>query len=321
MADERKLDKEDSDDATWTEVEVSEQVNDEVEEVLSEADTVVQEQEDIPEEVELVEEEEEEPELEGIKTKGAEKRIRHLIRQRKERDEELGKVRSELNQLRYQMSEVGKLKFDYDDALATAKEGEISSKLESARNKFKDAYDAGNKDNVLEAQEELSEAQTDLKLLNQQKQWIKKQAEEYSKEQEKRKQEYENTSVDGVDPLAKEWAEKNKWFGKDRTRTAVALSIDAELKESGEDPSDPSFYKKVDIKLREELPDKYSEEATPSKPRQVVAGRSHSPASKNKVRLTSEDVRLAKKWSIPLERYAAEKVKADRADGDYTTVV
>ena len=304
-------DKKDEEDGEWTEVEVSEPEEEIKEEVEIETS--------VPEDS-VVGKEESEPELEGIETKGAEKRIRQLIKQRKERDEELHTVRTELNQLRYQMGEAGKLKFDYDDALATAKEGEISSKLESARNKFKDAYDSGNKDTVLEAQEELSEAQTDLKLLNQQKSWIKKQAEQYSHEQEKRKVQYENFETSNVDPLAQDWAEKNKWFGKDRTRTAVALSIDAELKEQGEDPSDPSFYKKVDSRLREELPDKDSEEATPSKPRQRVAGRSHSPASK-KVKLTSEDIRLAKKWSIPLERYAAEKAKADRADGDYTTVV
>ena len=188
MADEKKLEEDNDDDGgTWTEIEVPEQLDDKAEEVFSEDDVVIQEQEET---TEAEQEEVEEPELEGIETKGAEKRIRQLIRQRKDRDEELGKVRSELNQLRYQMSEVGKLKFDYDDALATAKEGEINSKLETARNKFKDAYDEGNKDNVLEAQEQLSEAQTDLKLLNQQKEWIKKQSEEYSREQEKRKQEY-----------------------------------------------------------------------------------------------------------------------------------
>jgi len=314
-------DKKDDEDGEWTEIDISEppaEIKEEIEiETSYPEDSVVAEKAKAQTESD---EEESEPELEGIETKGAEKRIRQLIKQRKERDEELHNVRTELNQLRYQMGEAGKLKFDYDDALATAKEGEISSKLESARNKFKDAYDSGNKDTVLEAQEELSEAQTDLKLLNQQKAWIKKQAEQYSEEQEKRKVQYENSETSNVDPLAQEWAEKNKWFGKDRTRTAVALSIDAELKEKGEDPSDPSFYEKVDSRLREELPEKDSEEATPSKPRQRVAGRSHSPASK-KVKLTSEDIRLAKKWSIPLERYAAEKAKAERSDGDYTTVV
>ena len=315
---------EEEDKDGWTEIEVSDQPGEIREELEIEAPI----SQDVSPSVEVEEvvqnaetgKEEDAPELEGIETKGAEKRIRHLIKQRKERDEQLNEVRTELNQLRYQMAEAGKLKFDYDGALASAKEGEISSKLENARTKFKDAYEAGNKDGVLEAQEELSEAKTDLKLLDQRKGWIKQQAEQYSNEQERRKHQYENTQTANVDPLAQEWAEKNKWFGKNRTRTAVALSIDAELKEQGEDPSDPSFYEKVDNRLHEELPEKGSEEATPSKPRQVVAGRSRSPASK-KVKLTSEDVRLAKKWSIPLERYAAEKAKADKADGDYTTVV
>ena len=310
---------EEEDKDGWTEVEVDDQSNEDKGEIEIET-PVSEDMAPAVEDNETVRAEENEPELEGIETKGAEKRIRHLIKQRKERDEQLNEVRTELNQLRYQMAEAGKLKFDYDDALASAREGEISSKLENARTKFKDAYESGNKDGVLEAQEELSEAKTDLKLLDQRKGWIKQQAEQYSNEQKRRKHQYENTQTANIDPLAQEWAEKNKWFGKNRTRTAVALSIDAELKEQGEDPSDPSFYKKVDSRLHEELPEKGSEEATPSKPRQVVAGRSRSPASK-KVKLTSEDVRLAKKWSIPLERYAAEKAKADKADGDYTTVV
>ena len=37
-------------------------------------------------------------------------------------------------------------------------------------------------------------------------------------------------------------------------------------------------------------------------------------------RLTKEDVRLAEKWGIPLEQYAAEKLKVDKADGEYTSV-
>jgi hypothetical protein len=304
-------------DGDWTEVTIpAPPVDDEVETASSETSVMVEEKKEPTEAYQ----ETDEPELEGIETKGAEKRIRQLIKQRKERDEALTQTRNELDQLRHQMAEVGKVKFDYDDALATAKEGEITSKLENARTKFKTAYDTGNKDTVLEAQEELSDAQTELKLINQQKDWIKQQAYEYESRQKTEKEKYENRQTTAVEPLAEEWAEKNKWFGKDRTITAVALSIDAELKEQGEDPTDSSFYEKVDNRLREELPEKFSEEATPSKPRQVVAGRSRSPASK-KVKLTSEDVRLAKKWSIPLERYAAEKAKADRADGDYTTVV
>ena len=153
---------EEKDDDTWTEVTIPAppDLDGTVETSSSETSVMVEEKETPTE----TDQEAEEPELEGIETKGAEKRIRQLIKQRKERDEALVKTRNELDQLRHQMAEVGKVKFDYDDALATAKEGEITSKLESARNKFKDAYDAGNKDNVLEAQEQLSEAQTNLNI-------------------------------------------------------------------------------------------------------------------------------------------------------------
>ena len=305
----------------WTEIDVDSPPQEDIKEEI-EIETPVTETAEVVEETKTEVEEEKDPELEGIETKGAEKRIRQLIKQRKERDDELAKAHEELNQLRYQMSEVGKVKFNYDEALADAKENEVKSNLENARTKFKEAYDAGDKDNVLDAQEQLAKSQAELKLLEQQKGWIKQQAEQYEKQQEVQKKKYEQSSVERVDPLATEWAENNKWFGKDRTMTAVALSIDAELKERGEDPSDPSFYEKVDARLQEELPQKFSsEEATPSKPRQVVAGRSHSPASKGKVKLTKDDVSLAKKWNIPLEKYAAEKAKAERSDGDYTTVV
>mgnify|MGYP000521053862 CR=1 FL=1 len=60
-----------------------------------------------------------------------------------------------------------------------------------------------------------------------------------------------------------------------------------------------------------------------SSPSQVVAGASLSPkaSSGKKVKLTQEDVRLAQKWGISLEQYAAEKLKIESAEeGAYTTI-
>ena len=60
-----------------------------------------------------------------------------------------------------------------------------------------------------------------------------------------------------------------------------------------------------------------------STPAQVVAGASHTPApsSSKKVKLSQEDVRLAEKWGISLEQYAAEKLKVEKAgEGEYTTI-
>ena len=126
-----------------------------------------------------------------------------------------------------------------------------------------------------------------------------------------------------VDPLAVEWSQKNEWFGKDRVMTAAALALDADLKEEGFDSNDPDFYTEIDNRLKETFPHKFETnrvQEKPSKPAQVVAGASRSTPSSNKVKLTKEDVRLAQNWGIPLEQYAAEKLKVENADGEYTAI-
>ena len=274
------------------------------------------------------EKEEELPELEGIETKGATKRIRQLVKQRKERDEALTAANQELLQLRQQVTAANQNKFASDGVIIEARESELNQKLESARTKFKEAYNSGNHDDLYAAQEELSGAQTEIKLLGQRKNWVAAQAQQYKQQVEQSPPPNEG----GYDPLAQDWASRNPWFGQDRTATAVALALDSELKDRGYNPGSPEFYKEIDKRIKKELPGRFtlgsedeeeektvSVEAKPSKPRQVVAGNSRSSASK-KVKLTKADVALAKKWQIPLETYAAEKAKADKADGEYTAI-
>ena len=115
--------------------------------------------------------------------------------------------------------------------------------------------------------------------------------------------------------------------------TSAALMIDNELKEEGYDPSDDEFYVTVDEVLRQRYPQKFANSTTENQtPRlqdtssnsaQVVAGASRTPKTskaKNKVKLTQEDLRLADKWGISIEQYAAEKLKVEQADGDYTSI-
>ena len=111
--------------------------------------------------------------------------------------------------------------------------------------------------------------------------------------------------------------------------TASALAIDAELKTEGYTPEDPDFYTEIDKRLKTAFPQKFTEETVveekirkdgSSTPSQVVAGSSRSSPSSKKVKLSQGDIRLANKWSIPLEQYAAEKLKTEKAEGEYTTV-
>lgn len=267
------------------------------------------------------------PELEGVDTKGAQKRIRQLVKQRKERDEQLSQLMrqneelsSKLQNTEHHFNTVNKLSLD-------SSEKQITDKLELARNAYKSAHEEGDSAKILQAQEFLNEAQNDLKSLT----VTKQQFEQQPVQQQQQVQQPQYQPQPTPDPRAAEWAQKNEWFGSDQVMTAASLAIDGQLKEEGYNPTDPEYYTEIDRRLQETFPHKFAAQAAPveevrqqveaSKPAQVVAGASRSsPGSSKKVKLSKEDIRLANKWNVPLEQYAQEKLKADKADGEYTTI-
>ena len=261
------------------------------------------------------------PELEGVDTKGAQKRIRQLVKQRKERDDQLAQLIQQNEQLshrlqntEHQFNTVNKLSLD-------ASEKQITDKLELARNAYKAAHEEGDSTKILQAQEFLNEAQNDLKSLS----VTKQQFEQRPVQQQQPVQQPQYQPQPTADPRAAEWAQNNEWFGSDQVMTAASLAIDGQLKEEGFSPTDTDYYTEIDRRIKETFPHKFGEEVrrqeSTSRPAQVVAGASRSsPGSSKKVKLSKEDIRLANKWNVPLEQYAQEKLKADRADGEYTTI-
>ena len=261
------------------------------------------------------------PELEGVDTKGAQKRIRQLVKQRKERDDNIAQLIQQNEQLsnrlqntEHQFNTVNKLSLD-------SSEKQITDKLELARNAYKSAHEEGDSTKILQAQEFLNEAQNDLKSLTVTKQQFERQPVRQQPQQQYAQHQPQPTP----DPRAAEWAQKNEWFGSDQVMTAASLAIDGQLKEEGFSPTDPDYYTEIDRRIKETFPHKFSgevrQQVEASKPAQVVAGASRSsPGSSKKVKLSKEDIRLANKWNVPLEQYAQEKLKAEKADGEYTTI-
>ena len=300
--------------ASEEEKKVDYEVEDEV--VEEKAIPLVQAKEEVVEKVEEVPKE-----LEGIETKGAQKRIKQLVKQRKERDEQLAHLIQQNEQLNNRLQNTEHQFNTVSQLNLTASEKQITDKLELARNVYKSAHEEGDSTKILQAQEFLNEAQNDLKSLSATKQ----QFEQRPVQQPQAVQQPQYQPQPTADPRAEEWAGNNTWFGQDQVMTAASLAIDGQLKEEGFTPTDPDYYTEIDRRIKETFPHKFSgevrkQEAT-SQPAQVVAGASRSsPGSSKKVKLTKEDVRLAGKWNVPLEQYAQEKLKADQANGEYTTI-
>ena len=263
------------------------------------------------------------PELEGVDTKGAQKRIRQLVKQRKERDDNIAQLIQQNEQLsnrlqntEHQFNTVNKLSLD-------ASEKQITDKLELARNAYKNAHEEGDSTKILQAQEFLNEAQNDLKSLSATKQQFEQRP--VQQQQQPVQQQQYQPPMPTPDPKAEQWAASNDWFGQDQIMTVSALAIDGQLKEEGFSPTDSEYYTEIDRRIKETFPHKFGgevrQQVEASKPAQVVAGASRSsPGSSKKVKLSKEDIRLANKWNVPLEQYAQEKLKADKADGEYTTI-
>ena len=301
----------------WNDVEVPEEDKIEIE-IEQDAPEEVKEEQPVLEAKEEVKEET--PELEGIETKGAEKRIRQLIRQRKEREEEVEKLLETNKKLSETLKQKEEEVFNVSKNSLEASEKQLTDKIDLARQAYLEAFDEGDKERVLKAQEMLNDAQSDLKNVTSVK---SRYSEEYS---EPVRQEAPAPAPRRRDRRAEEWAGNNEWFGQDNVMTAAALAIDADLKEQGYDPDDEDFYAEVNNRIQEAFPHKFGEvqervQENTNKPAQVVSGASRSsPNSGRKIKLSKEDVNLANKWGIPLEKYAAEKLKVTNADGEYTDI-
>jgi len=310
----------------WSEIDTSkssenkEEVSFEIEneEPVEKLETVVEEQPEVKEK--------EIPELEGINTDGAEKRIKHLVKQRKEREEALIKAQARIEALEKNQQEITKGSLNLRENANTSNEKLLQQNLEMAKQGYLDAYDSGNKEKMLASQEAISKAQVDLNDISKDKsnlERVKKEVEAQPSQGMQAQAQPQANQQQEFDPVAVEWSKKpdNNWFGQDQIMTASALAIDLQLKQEGYDPSSSEFYEEVDNRMKVNFPHKFGEGQPKKAPRQVVAGGSRTPptSKSKKVTLTQEDVSLARKWNIPLEKYAAEKRKAETS-GEYTNI-
>ena len=113
-----------------------------------------------------------------------------------------------------------------------------------------------------------------------------------------------------ADPMAEDWAAKNRWFGTDRAMTFTAFEIHKDLVEKeGYDPKSTEYYTEIDKRIRVDFGHKFGNNESKQTNRAVLsvdsANRSSKPGRKT-VRLTSSQVAIAKKLGVPLEEYAKQ---------------
>jgi hypothetical protein len=181
--------------------------------------------------------------------------------------------------------------------------------LEMAKKAYKDSYDEGDADGMVEAQQLMQQAQ--IKMVQAQNFKIPLQEENFSVQPQYVPQQPQQVQTDRK-LLA--WQERNPWFGQDEEMTAAALGLHEKLKRNGTIIGSEEYYSALDKTMRKRFPENFnieeSDGRTRTKPSTVVAPASRSTAS-NKVKLKASQVQLARKLGLTPEQYANEVRKLE----------
>lgn len=183
----------------------------------------------------------------------------------------------------------------------------VSNEVDDAKRRYKLAYESGDSDALVEAQELLTSAKIKMDRVNNFKPALQ------DEENEVKIAPREVPRQPQADPKAARWQNENSWFGSDDEMTSFALGLHTKLIKNGIDPNSDEYYAKINSRIRQVFPENFgldnNETETPqsqSAPRQksnVVAPATRSTSS-SKIRLTPFQVTMAKKFGVSHELMA-----------------
>jgi len=201
-----------------------------------------------------------------------------------------------------------------EETYITTLKNALEHELSLAKREYRDAYDSGDTDKIIEAQSKMNDAQLRLAQAThyqpQYKQTLQNEENDVYLEQNQLK-------VAKPDNRALKWQEKNDWFGTDEEMTSLALGVHEKLVRSGINPSSDEYYRRIDSTMQKRFPEYFGDAtldeeqpAQRTKPSTVVAPATRSTAPKT-IKISKSAAALARKLGITPEQYARETLKLE----------
>ena len=170
--------------------------------------------------------------------------------------------------------------------------------LDNARRAYKEAYDSGDTDALLEAQELMTRTTMQMERVNNMKLPVQEESYEVKPQ------------VQRPDQRALAWQQRNSWFGQDQEMIAAALGLHEKLKSNGVSVGSDEYYSVLDKTIRKRFSENFDEPVETRKSSNVVAPATRSTSSK-KVRLSQTQAGFIKKLGITPEQYVREVLKLE----------
>jgi hypothetical protein len=241
-------------------------------------------------------------------SKGVQSRISKLTRKMREaerREAAAVEYASALEQKRkLDQERFNKIDSDYSKKV----EEHVKTGMESAQKSLAQAIEAGDAAAQVEANKRIAELAFENAKIQQRQVVQEEKPAQLSDGGQLPKQTPQ--SLPEADPMAEDWAAKNRWFGTNRAMTFTAFEIHKDLVEKeGYDPKSNEYYEEIDKRIRVDFPNKFDNtgDIQTTRPVQSVASANRSAKTGRKqMRLTSSQVAIAKKLGVPLEEYAKQ---------------
>ena len=172
----------------------------------------------------------------------------------------------------------------------------------SAKRAYKRAYEAGDADKLLDAQDKLTNAKIKADKLGD--------FEPETLQQAEIPVQIPQEAPIQPDTKASDWASENSWFGSDDEMTAYAMGVHSKLVKQGVDTTSDDYYETINSRMRNTFPEEFGEieelEERPSKRQSNVVAPATRSTSPRKVTLSQTQVALAKRLGVSLEDYAKQ---------------
>lgn len=241
-------------------------------------------------------------------------RIRHFTKgyheERRRAEEAIREREAAVDAARRLVEENKKLKGSVNQgqqALVEQAKKVINNDLEAAKRAFKEAYESGDAEGLITAQENLTAIKIKAdKLAN------------FRTAPVPAEKDVENeisapVQSQRLDEQTERWKNDNQWFGKDRRMTSYALALHQEIVEDeGIAPSSSKYYDRINEEMRKRFPERFEESkpdaSPPIRSSNVVAPATRNTASR-KIVLSKSQVNIAKRLGLKLEDYAREVAK------------
>jgi hypothetical protein len=253
---------------------------------------------------------------------GVKKRIKELTHARHDErraKESLLREKQELERLaQHMVSENAKLK-EYvksgTEQYAASIKQVADSELENAKRQYKAAYESGDADALVAAQE----AMTDAKMRTEAAKNFRAPP---LQDAETTVQTQPQVSRPEIDEKTVRWQAKNQWFGSTgyEEHTSFALGLHQKLVNSGLDPRSDEYFERIDARMKSTFPEVFGSEDKPrsgdgsKRPSSVVAPATRSTGAR-KIQLTPTQVALAKRYGLTPQQYANEVAKLEKSNG------